>query len=143
MGGNSPNSSCHVWNYKSVFLKLWITLACHGRNIFCTFVAETLYDFYKRSSPQCKILDFWLLRWKFTYLHFDRLLLLKVYKFQLKKVWRKYVSWYQTVVQNLKKNLFLCFKNEKNLVNSDPSTKKSKEFAFWLVNFLQSMQRLT
>ena len=31
---------------------------------------------------------------------------LKYIKFQLKKVWRKYVSSYQRVVQNLKKNLF-------------------------------------
>ena len=42
---------------------------------------------------------------------FDRLLLLKVYiKFRLKKVWRKYVSCYQRVVQNLKKNLFFVSK---------------------------------
>ena len=31
-------------------------------------------------------------------------------KFQLKKVWRKYASWYQRVVQNLKKNLFFVSK---------------------------------
>ena len=30
----------------------------------------------------------------------------KYIKFQLKKVWRKYVSWCERVVQNLKKNLF-------------------------------------
>ena len=34
----------------------------------------------------------------------------KYIKFQLKKVWRKYVSWYQRVVQNLKKNLFFVSK---------------------------------
>ena len=38
-------------------------------------------------------------------LFFHKLLLLKE-KFQLKKVWWKYVSWHQIVVQNLKKNLF-------------------------------------
>ena len=43
-------------------------------------------------------------------LYFDRLLLLKVYKVSAKKVWRKYVSWYQRVVQNLKKNLFFVSK---------------------------------
>ena len=44
-------------------------------------------------------------------LYFDRLLFLKVYiKFRLKKVWRKYVSWYQRVVQNLKSNLFFVSK---------------------------------
>ena len=31
-------------------------------------------------------------------------------KFQLKKVWRKYFSWYQRVVQNLKRNLFFVLK---------------------------------
>ena len=34
----------------------------------------------------------------------------KYIKFQLKKVWTKYVSWYQIVVQNLKKNLFFVSK---------------------------------
>ena len=34
----------------------------------------------------------------------------KYIKFQLKKVWRKYVSWCQRVVQNLKKNLFFVSK---------------------------------
>ena len=34
----------------------------------------------------------------------------KYIKFQLKKLWRKYVPWYQRVVQNLKKNLFLVSK---------------------------------
>ena len=29
--------------------------------------------------------------------------------------------------------LIFCFKNDKNLVNFDPSTKKSKIFALWLV----------
>ena len=32
-----------------------------------------------------------------------------------------------------------CFKNGKNLVNFDPSTKKSKRFALWLVPFVQSI----
>ena len=34
----------------------------------------------------------------------------KYIMFQLKKVWSKYVSWYQRVVQNLKKNLFFVSK---------------------------------
>ena len=42
--------------------------------------------------------------------YFDRLLLLKVYKVSAKKVWRIYVSWYQRVVQNLKRNLFFVSK---------------------------------
>ena len=39
--------------------------------------------------------------------------------------------------------LIFCFKNDKNLVNFDLSTKKSKKFALWLVPFVQSIQRLT
>ena len=34
----------------------------------------------------------------------------KYVKFQLKKIWRKYVSWYQRVVHNLKKTLFFVSK---------------------------------
>ena len=39
--------------------------------------------------------------------------------------------------------LIFCFKNDKNLVNFDLSTKKFKKFALWLVPFVQSIPRLT
>ena len=69
-------------------------------------------------------------------LYFDRLYFCwKYMKFQLKKVWRKYVSWYQRVVQNL----FFCFKNDKNLVNFHLGIKNSRKFALWLVHFVQSI----
>ena len=32
-----------------------------------------------------------------------------------------------------------CFKNDKNLVNFDPSTQKSKQFALSLIPFMQSL----
>ena len=48
------------------FFKLCITLHCHERQVFCTFLAETLYDFCKRSTPKCKISEFRLLRSNFT-----------------------------------------------------------------------------
>ena len=32
-------------------------------------------------------------------------------------------------MQNSRKNQFFCFKNDKNLVNFDPGTQKSKKFA--------------
>ena len=77
-------------------------------------------------------------------LYFDRLLFLKVYKVSAKKVQWSYVSWHWRVMQNLKKNqLICCVKNDKNLVNFDPSTWKSKQFALWLVPFVQSIQCLT
>ena len=56
-----------------------------------------------------------------------------------KKVQRSYFSWYWRMVQNLKKKTIFCFKNDKNLVNFDPSTKKFKKFALWLVLFVPSI----
>ena len=44
------------------FFKLCITVQCQERKLFCTFLAKTLYDFYKRSPSKCKILDFQLLK---------------------------------------------------------------------------------
>ena len=38
--------------------------------------------------------------------------------------------------------VIFCFKNNKNLVNFDPNTKKSKKVALLLVPFVQSIQRL-
>ena len=98
LGENSPNASCHIWNHKSLFL-----LTLHHSSLLWEisllyFLAETLFDFYKRSPPQCKISDFPLLRWNFTNFYFDRLLFWKCITFQLKKVWRSYISWYQSVI---------------------------------------------
>ena len=39
------------------FFKLFITLQCHEK-LFCTFLAETVHDFDKRSPSKCKISDF-------------------------------------------------------------------------------------
>ena len=44
------------------FFKLCITLQCHGRQVLFNCLAETLFYFYKRNPPQCKISDFRLLR---------------------------------------------------------------------------------
>ena len=35
--------------------------------------------------------------------------------------------------KKFEEKLIFCLKNDKNLVNFDPSTKKSKKFALWLV----------
>ena len=76
-------------------------------------------------------------------LYFDRLLLLKVYKVSAKKKYGGNMSldtkeWCKIWIKT-----YFCFKNDKNLVNFDPSTKKSKKFALWLVPSVQSIQRLT
>ena len=35
--------------------------------------------------------------------------------------------------------IILCFKNDKNFVNFDPSTKNSRKFVLWFVPFVQSI----
>ena len=63
-------------------------------------------------------------------LYFHTLLLLKVYEILAKKVQRSYVSWPWRLMQNLKKNWSAVSKNDKNLVNFDPSTRKSQNLHF-------------
>ena len=58
-------------------------------------------------------------------LYFDRLFLLKVYK----------ELCFMKLKSDAKKPRFCCFKNDKNLVNFDPSTRKSPKFALLLVPF--------
>ena len=60
----------NIWNISQVifettsqyFFKLCITLQYHERE---PFLAETLYDFDKKSPSKCKTSDFQLLRWNF------------------------------------------------------------------------------
>ena len=54
-GENSPNSSCHFSNHKSVFFfKFCITLQCHERLLLCTFLALALYNLVARSPLKRK-----------------------------------------------------------------------------------------
>ena len=48
------------------FFKAWITLQCHERELFCTFLAETLYAVSKSSTSKCKFSDLPLLALKST-----------------------------------------------------------------------------
>ena len=63
------------------------------------------------------------------HLYFDRLLLLKVYRFSAKK------STEELCLITLKNDAkfgekpICCFKSDKNLANFDPSTRKSQKFA--------------
>ena len=60
-------------------------------------------------------------------LYFDKLLLLKVYEISPKKVQRRYVSWcWLKSDAKFEEKPICCFKNDKNLVNFDPSTQVSK-----------------
>ena len=82
----------------------------------------------------------------------------KYIKSQLKKVWKEYVFqsnkffkvcttlWYLMIPRSgekFEKKTYFLFQIDKNLVNFDPSTKRSKKFALWLVSFVQSIQPLT
>ena len=63
-------------------------------------------------------------------LYFDRLLLLKVYTMSAKNVQRSYI--YLMILKSdakFEEKLIFCFKNDKNLVNFDLSTEKSKKSA--------------
>ena len=91
------------------FFKPCITLQCHDRQLFCTFLAGTIHDLDKRSQSKCKILDFWLLTLEFNQIYFlIRFFFWKCIKFRLKKcrgvmshdteewskIWRKTDLWF-------------------------------------------------
>ena len=61
-------------------------------------------------------------------LYFDRLLLLKLYKVSAKKSMEDLCLVILKSGAKFEEKLIFCFKNDKNLVNFDPSTKKSKKF---------------
>ena len=48
------------------FFKVWITLQCYERQLFCTFLAEYLYAIDKSSASKCKFSDLPLQALKFT-----------------------------------------------------------------------------
>ena len=63
-------------------------------------------------------------------MYFDKLLLLKVYKVSAKKVQSSYIN--LMILKSDAKfegKLICCFKNDKNLVNCDLRTQKSKKSA--------------
>ena len=61
-------------------------------------------------------------------LYFDRLLLLKVYKILALKNMEEICLMIPKGGAKFEEKLIFCFKNDKNLVNFDPSTKESKKF---------------
>ena len=76
---------------------------------------------------QCKISDFWL-----PNLYFDRLLLLKVYVSAKKGMEEIYLMIPESGAK-FEENLIFYFRNDKNLLNFGPSTKKSKKFDWSLL----------
>ena len=62
-------------------------------------------------------------------LYFDGLLLLKVYKISAKESMQEICLMIPKSCAEFVEKLIFCFKNDKNLVNFDPNTKKSKKVA--------------
>ena len=64
-------------------------------------------------------------------LYFDRLLLLKVYKILAKKVYTEELCLMTLKIDaKFEEKLICCFKNDRNLVNFDPSTQSLKNLHF-------------
>ena len=56
-----------IFQTKSLFFfKVCVTLQCHERQLFCTFLAEYLYAIDKSSTCKCKFSELPLLPLKFT-----------------------------------------------------------------------------
>ena len=97
--------------------------------VFCTFLAETLCDLDKRNPQSAKSQTFDCSREISPNLYFDRLPLLKVYKISPKKSIESELR-LMTLKSDAKfeEKLICCFKNDKNLVNFDLSTRNYQNF---------------
>ena len=104
------------------------------------------------TEKSCKIESCknWLVVWKITwrnwqmtrelenlkYLHFNGLLLTKVYNVWAKKVQRSYVWWHWILMENLKENLTCVFKNDmRNLANFHWKTFESLKIGTLMESF--------
>ena len=72
-------------------------------------------------------------------LYFDRLLLLKVNKISARKVREELRLMILRSGSRFEEKPILCFRNNKNFVDFNSSTKKSKNFALSFVPFVQSI----
>ena len=61
-----PNTSCHFWNQKSFFLKIFDHSSVSWGVPPLNFFSKTLYALDKRSPSKYKFPSFWLLAWKLT-----------------------------------------------------------------------------
>ena len=120
------------------YFKLCITFQCHERELFCTFLYGTLYDFYKRIPSKCKISEkFWLLRWNFTKFILDKLLFWKYIKFQLKKCRRVMSHDTEDWCKIFKKNWFVS--KMTRIWGILICIKSLQKFGFLLVPFVESI----
>ena len=129
---NSPNSLCHFWNQKSFFT----TQICIFFNSNITyFLQKELIKVqnFRLSTAHVKFHQICTLTGSFCW---------KYIKFQLKSTEQLCLMTLKSDVK-FEEKLICCFKNDKNLVNFDRSTQKSKKFALLLDPFVHSIKRLT
>ena len=82
-------------------------IVCHNTNEWCKIWGGTNLCFEKWHEEFGEI---WRNTWKSQKLHFNGILLTKVYNIWAKKLLRSYVSWHCMVMQYLKKNWLVVWK---------------------------------
>ena len=139
LGGNSPNSLCHVWNYKSVFFK-----TLHHSSV--SWEITLLYFFswnctwFGQKEP-IKVQHF---RLSFTQASFHQIFTLKgsfcwrYIKFQLKN-YRGVISHDPKEWCKIWRKTDLLFQKWQEFGENWPSTQKSEKCALSLIAILQSI----
>ena len=127
LGEYSSNSTCHIWNHKSVY---------HSR---MSWEMKHFMIWAKRVHQSVKFHTFDCSCEISPSLYFERLLLLKVYKISAKKIIEELYLVTLKSDAKFEEKLIYCFKNDKNFVDFNPSTQKSQKIALWSVSFVQSI----
>ena len=89
----SPNSSCQFCTRTQGqgLFKFCITVQCHKIQLFCNFLAQTLYTLVKRNPLKCKFLNFPHVDYKTTNQLLFRFCIICII---WKKIWRKTDMWF-------------------------------------------------
>ena len=102
-------------------------VTCHNTEEWCKIRGGTDLCFEKWHK---EFGEFWSNTQKSQNLHFNGLLLTKVYNVWTNKLQRSYVSWHWMVIQYLKKNWLVVWKMTRNLVNFHASSPKPENMRF-------------
>ena len=91
-----------IFQTKNEFLfKVWITLQCHERKLFCTFLAKTLYAIDKSSTSECKCSNLPVLTLKFT-----------KFVMQFLKPWASFTSNFASLPSVMRDNFVWTFSSQ-------------------------------
>ena len=130
---HSPNFLCHVCNYMSVFLwTLYQSLVPWEITLLYFFSWNCTW--FGQKEP-IKVQNF---RPSTAHVKFHQICTL-IGSHCVKSVQIRSYFWSVFSCIRIEGKLICCFKNDKNLVNFDPSTQKSQKFALWLVPIVQSI----